>query len=407
MLNPSRPPGADRPLPCSIEPIEEVEGFRRLRPEWDGLLASSRSDCLFLTWEWLFTWWKHLGGRRRLSILALRSAGELIAIAPLALRPPDYGRLAPLRALEFLGTGSAGSDYLDLIVRAGQESIALPALADHLARGKVMLELAQIRTGGSLARDLAERIAGRGWSLTASGTSVCPYIDLEGLTWASYLAGLGPAHRANLQRRLRNLSRSSELLFTAAESDEERREFLGHLIDLHLLRRHELGGSDAFNTPGLLAFHEEFSALARQRGWLRLYLLRLDRKPAAALYGFQYGRTFSFYQSGFDPSYRKQSVGLVAMALTIRKALEAGAAEFDFLHGDETYKSLWARERREIGRLEGYPPHARGALQRTVNQIGRDARRLARRALPRVLAGRIAAALNRNPGETNTCCDVS
>jgi CelD/BcsL family acetyltransferase involved in cellulose biosynthesis len=407
MLNPSRPTSAARPLPCSIEPIEEVEGFRRLRPEWDDLLASSRSDSLFLTWEWLFTWWKHLGGRRRLSILAVRSAGELIAIAPLALRPPDHGRLMPFRALEFLGTGSAGSDYLDLIVRAGQEPLALPVLADHLARRKVMLELAQIRTEGSLARDLAERIEGRGWRLSASGTAVCPYIDLEGRTWVSYLAGLGPAHRANLQRRLRNLERSSDLLFSEAESEEERREFLGHLIGLHHLRRQELGGSNAFNTPGLLAFHEEFSALARQRGWLRLYLLRLDRKPAAALYGFRYGPTFSFYQSGFDPAYRKQSVGLVAMGLTIRKALEAGAAEFDLLHGDETYKSLWARERREIGRLEAYPPHARGALQRTVNQFGRGARRLARRAMPRVLADRIAAALNRSSGETRTCYDAS
>ena len=226
MLNPSPPAGAARPLPCSIEQIEDVEGFRRLRPEWDGLLASSRSDCLFLTWEWLFTWWKHLGGRRRLSILAVRSAGELIAIAPLALRPPDYGRLAPFRSLEFLGTGSAGSDYLDLIVRAGREHLALPALADHLTKGTVMLDLAQIRTGFSRALEVAERIEGRGWGLSATRTSVCPYIDLSGQSWDSYLASLGPAHRANLQRRLRNLARSFDLEFSEAESEAERREFL-------------------------------------------------------------------------------------------------------------------------------------------------------------------------------------
>jgi len=407
MLNSSTTLMTGRPLPCSIELIEAVEGFRRLRAEWNELLSSSSSDSLFLTWEWMFTWWKHLGGRRRLSILALRSAGELIAIAPLALRPPDYGRLAPFRSLEFLGIGSVGSDYLDLIVRAGREHLALPALAEYLARGKVMLEMAQIRTGFSQALDCAERIKGHGWGLSASRTSVCPYIDLSGQSWDSYLAGLGPAHRANLQRRLRNLARSSEPQFSEAESETERREFLGHLIDLHNLRRSELGGSEAFHTPGLLAFHEEFSALALQRGWLRLYLLRLDRKPAAALYGFRYGRTFYFYQSGFDPAYRKQSVGLVAMGLTIRKALEEGALEFDLLHGDEGYKSLWARQRREIGRLEAYPPRVRGALQRTVNDIGRGARRLARRAMPRPLADRIVATLGSGPGETGTCLENS
>jgi len=406
-LTPSVTTVAARPLPCAIETIVEVEGFRRLRREWNELLSTSPSASLFLTWEWMFTWWKHLGGRRRLSILVVRCAGELIAIAPLALRPPDYGRLAPFSSLEFLGTGFVGSDYLDLIVRAGREHVALPALADHLAQCKVMLKMAQIRTGISLALDLSERLAGSGWGLSASTTAVCPYIDLSGLTWATYLAGLGPAHRANLQRRLRNLTRSSELLFTEAENEEERREFLGHLIGLHNLRRQELGGSEAFHTPGLLAFHEEFSALALRRGWLRLCLLRLDRKPVAALYGFRYGRTFYFYQSGFDPAFRKQSVGLVAMGLTIRKALEEGAGEFDLLHGDEGYKSLWARQRREIGRLEAYPPRTRGAIQRTWNDFGRGARRLARRAIPRILADRIAAALNSRYGETRTCSEIS
>jgi len=407
LLSTATSPGTRQPLACAIETIAEAEGFRRLRPEWDELLSTSSSDSLFLTWDWMYTWWKHLGGGRRLSILAVRSAGELIAVAPLALRRPDYVRLTPFSSLEFLGTGFAGSDYLDLIVRAGREQHALAALADHLARGKVMLDMARVRKGPSLASDLAARMGGQDWGLSEATTGVCPYIDLAGQTWVSYLAGLGPAHRANLNRRLRNLARSGDWLFAEAGSDEERREFFDQLIHLHTLRRRELGGSEAFHTPGLLAFHEEFSALARAHGWLRLYLLRLDGRPVAAFYGFRYGPTFYFYQSGFDPAYAKQSVGLVAMGLTIRKALEEGAAEFDLLHGDEKYKSLWARQHREIGRLEIYPPRARGTFQRNVNEFGRGARRLARRAIPRALADRIAAVLNGGSGETGACFEIS
>jgi CelD/BcsL family acetyltransferase involved in cellulose biosynthesis len=309
------------------------------------------------------------------------------------LRPPDYGRLALYSALEVLGTGVVGPDYLDLIVRSGREQEALPALADHLARGNLMLSLAQIRSRSSLALDLAGRIRGKGWAVSEATTAVCPYIDLAGLTWESYQAGLGPAHRANLHRRLRNLNRGSELHFAAARSEEERRDFLARLIVLHTLRRREMGGSKTFHSPGLLAFHEEFTSLALQRGWLRLFLLHLDERPVAALYGLRHGRTFYFYQSGFDPAYARQSVGLVAMGLTIRQALEEGAAEFDLLHGDEKYKSLWTRQHREIGRLEVYPPRVRGAIQKRAIEFGRGARRLARRAMPRVLADRIAAAL--------------
>jgi CelD/BcsL family acetyltransferase involved in cellulose biosynthesis len=386
-------PLASRPLPCTIDLIEEAEGFARLRFEWDGLLSSSPSDSVFLTWEWMFTWWKHLGGRRRLSIVTVRSEGELIAIAPLVIRPPDYGRLAPFSALEFLGTGIVGSDYLDLIIRSGREQDALTALAGHVARGKIMLALAQVRKGSSLALDLAGRVEGHGWGLAEATTAVCPYIDLAGRTWATYLAGIGSAHRANLNRRMRNLARGSKLHFAEARSEEDRRDFLARLIELHNLRRREMGGSETFQSPALLAFHEEFTTLALRRGWLRLFLLHLDERPVAALYGLRYGRTFYFYQSGFDPAYAKQSVGLVVMGLSIRKALEEGAAEFDLLHGDEGYKSLWTRQHREIGRLEVYPPRARGAIQRGMIDFGRGARRLARRAMPRVLADRIAAAL--------------
>jgi hypothetical protein len=74
----------------------------------------------------------------------------------------------------------------------------------------------------------------------------------------------------------------------------------------------------------LTAFHREFSQIALKRGWLRLYLLRLDGKPASFLYGFHYGRKFYFYQSSFDAAYAKHSPGLIMMGLAIRSAIEEG-----------------------------------------------------------------------------------
>src|SRR5262249_15296571 len=108
-----------------LETVVDPERFRRLRPEWNALLASSDAHTVFLTWEWLYTWWSRLGGRRRLAILALWSGRDLAAIAPLALRPPQPGRLQFLWRREFLGSGSVGSDYLDLIVRRGDEARAV------------------------------------------------------------------------------------------------------------------------------------------------------------------------------------------------------------------------------------------------------------------------------------------
>jgi CelD/BcsL family acetyltransferase involved in cellulose biosynthesis len=104
----------------------------------------------------------------------------------------------------------------------------------------------------------------------------------------------------------------------------------------------------------------------------------------AGLYGFQYRATFYFMQAGFDPAYRKQSVGLLAMGLAIKNAIDDGMDECDMLRGDEAYKFHWARERRELGRLELYPPRLSALLYKRVQSMGRAGKTAVLRALPMV-----------------------
>ena len=87
-----------------FERIESAKEFYELREEWNALLQSSASNCVFLTHEWMSTWWKHLRETRQLSIVTARESGRLIGIMPLALRPPQYARMMP-RLLEFLAKG--------------------------------------------------------------------------------------------------------------------------------------------------------------------------------------------------------------------------------------------------------------------------------------------------------------
>lgn len=367
----------------TIETITEIEEFARLRGEWDQLLEHSDADCMFLTWPWLFAWWKHLSEGRRLSLITVRRGSELVAIAPLAVSPPALERLVPFRSLQFLGTGSVGSDYLDIIVRRGREEEALEALALDLGARGHSLELRQVARGSSMAATLARRLARHGWQHIEQQTDVCPFGRLEG-TWSDYLASLELQQRHNFNRRFRKLNREFTMRFERAESEAERRRALGILFDVHERRWRERGGSTAFYTPALLAFHEEWSRLAFERGWLRLFVVTLNDTPVAATYGVRYRGTFSFYQTGFDPRYAQYGVGQVTLGLAIQRAIEEGATEFDLLHGDERYKFDWTRQVRELGRIELYPPTVTGQLQRRLSGFGRTVRHTARQALDRV-----------------------
>jgi CelD/BcsL family acetyltransferase involved in cellulose biosynthesis len=375
-----------------MEIISSEKRFEEIRDEWMDLLAHSSSDCIFLTWEWLYTWWKHFGGGRKLHVLAIRSGMDLIAIAPLASPSTKLIRLARVRALEFLGTGSVGSDYLDIIARRGNEDEAMDILADYLLREKFVLDLKQLVKNRSLVLQLAARLQQQHWSRLEICTNICPFIDLAGHTWKSFQAGLGPKHRYNFHRRLKNLHRDFDTRFECVVSEDQRSAALSTLVALHNKRMQERGGSDGLHSTELVGFHEELTRLALGQGWLRLFVLALNGERAAALYGFMYAKKFYFYQSGFDPQYSPHSVGLVTMGLAIEAAIEGGAHEFDLLHGNERYKSLWAKEQRDLVRMELYPPTPRVWMYTKAIGLNRLARRAVRTSLTMLRAPAWSAA---------------
>jgi hypothetical protein len=288
----------------------------------------------------------------------------------------------PCRARQFLGGGSVGSDYLDVIVKAGWEDEALGALTAQLAQEGVMVDLAQLNRRSAAATSLAERLERLGWHVSAQPGDVCPFIELGGHTWASFLQSLGGRHRYNVKHRLDKLVKQRAMRFHLVQSEDSRREALATLVMLHRKRWSTRGGSTALAAPSLVGFHEAFSRLALERGWLRLFVMYLGDEAVAALYGFRYRGTFYFYQTGFDPAHGRDGVGQATVGLTIQHAIEEGCTEYDMLHGDESYKFDWAGKVRELERLQLYPGSARGWACRQLVGLDRAARKGARRLLP-------------------------
>ena len=339
-----------------ITVITDVRAFHDLREEWNNLLDASPSWNPFLTWEWMWAWWTHLREGAALEIITVRDGGELIAIAPLMTVRRG---LSPAR-LEFIGIGAAGADYVDLIIKKGHEQTALGAMSHHLEHQRHSLHLDHLPPN-----PLAAALTLTDWAAIEGTPDVCPYIDLSAQTWESYLASLGSSHRANFRRRLRSLESEFAVSFTPVTAHTERRRVTEALFLFHDQRWTDCGGSTAFSTTPLRAFHQDLTRAALECGWLRMYTLSLDDTLAAAMYGFARDGKFYFYQHGFDVAYSRYSVGLVLMGLTIRAAVDEQMREFDMLYGHEPYKKLWASRQRPLGRLMLFPPRLAGRwLQR-------------------------------------------
>src|SRR5690242_7838695 len=99
--------------------IQSEEGLRELKGSWSELLRHCASDTVFLTWEWLTSWWSAYGIPGELRILAAFDEGDVLrGLAPLRCGTLQrYHQSAP--ALTLMGDGSNDSDYLDFIVASG------------------------------------------------------------------------------------------------------------------------------------------------------------------------------------------------------------------------------------------------------------------------------------------------
>jgi CelD/BcsL family acetyltransferase involved in cellulose biosynthesis len=357
--------------------ISDAARFAEMRREWNELLAASSCDCIFLTWEWMHTWWAHRAGDRELRIVTVHDDNLLIAIAPLALRPPRLRRLIPFRVLEFLASDEVGSDYLGFIIRRGHEQDALEGIAGALTSSGVMLELMRVNKTSLSMMSTAIYLAGLGWKSAAVVTNRCPYINLAGLDADAYWSSVHSHHRLDVERKRRKLHRNCEVQLQVAKSEAERRSAMEIFVNVHLTRWSGRGGSTALNSRQLVNFHNAFSRISLDRGWLRMYTLVVDGTAAALLYVFRYRGVHYYYQAALSGGFRRYSVGNLITKLAIDDAIESRAIEFDFLHDDEEYKYLWANQERELIRLELYPPKAASTMYLPVMRARQVVKRLA------------------------------
>jgi CelD/BcsL family acetyltransferase involved in cellulose biosynthesis len=359
--------------PYVVEELTRPERFEALRPEWDALVA--RSDgSLFQTWEWQWSWWRHFG-RGQLCLLTARREGALVGVAPLML-----GRYlgVPLRRLQFIGT--LGTDYLDLVLAREEAAALAPRFLEEIVARRDrwdLVDLQQLRPCSLLA---TATVLPPCHTLRVPQER-CPYVTLPE-TWDEFTGSLGKSLRKNIgyYRRLMEREHAFEIETVAnGRLPEAMEEFFA----LHQARwrRRRLPG--AFAGRRTRRFHHEVAARCLERGWLRLHRLRLDGRTGAVLYCFNHQGKGYYYQGGFEPTLARYSPGTVLTAHAIEDAIRLGAAEFDFLRGDEPYKYAWKAADRENVRLliwrSAFPSRLAPWINRLERQVEHGARALARR----------------------------
>jgi CelD/BcsL family acetyltransferase involved in cellulose biosynthesis len=310
-----------RPEPDAAEPliIETIQSLDAARDAWSSLAEAGRN--VFSTWEWASIWWGQRGHNRPLLLYACRDARDRLA----AILPLYLASARPVRFARFLGHGPA--DELGPVCAPPDRPAAARALVEAAAWARLGVLFAELLPGQHpWSAELGGKVARR---------EASPTLSLNG--WETYLAGRSANFRQQVRARERRLARDHALAFRLADDPSRLDDDLGLLFHLHAAR---WGPRSPFLR--WRQFHTEFARVALERGWLRLWFLELDGRPAAAWYGFRFARVESYYQAGRDLARSDASVGSVLLAHTIREAAGDGVREYRFLRGGEPFKSRFA-----------------------------------------------------------------
>lgn len=326
----------------NIVEVNTFDELLELRYIWNRLLARSRDNNIFLTWEYLSTWWRHFGSGKELRTLVIEDSNEIIAIAPLRSSRYGFASVFSYNVIEpmgYRGLMPEGGDYTGLILGEREAEclqLFLMYLVEHDGWDFIYMHDVQ---EVSRFPDLLQKITTAKFEIEKG--SICPYMPLPSSTDILF-KGFSKKFRNNLRRCMRNLEKDYGKVqvkkYDEFDSVEETMKTLFKLNQKRWGSRSTLG---TFKTQDIRDFYIDVANIFDYTGWLALCFLMVKDEPVAALYCFEYDQKMLAAIIGFDPDYSRYSVGNLLFLKVIEECMEKGLKEFDFMKGDEPYKFGW------------------------------------------------------------------
>lgn len=366
----------------SIRIVSESAALDCWTSDWRRLLERSEGASPMLGPDWLCSWWRVFGDSdgRRLRIGLIFDEKRLIGLAPLLCRRHWYRSLIPFRRLELLGTGENDrdeicSDYIGVLAERGSEALVAETLVRGLLNGAFggwdELVLTSMNGEAALPQLLQERLSSSALSTTLAVTNQSPYVPLP-RSFDDYLKALPSQRRYLVRRSLRDFEQwaGSRACLHSVTRESELEQGFAILERLHAERWAANDKSGAFASQRFRAFHAAVMPRLFAAGSLDLSWISVDDEPIAALYNVVHDGKVYFYQSGRKPSLpRGIRPGIVMHAHAIRRAIEAGRREYDFLAGQSRYKLDLALANRPLVELRAVRASLVEAMRR-VAELG-------------------------------------
>ena len=319
--------------------IDTFEKWKEILVAWNDLLMQSRSNTLFLRWEWLYTWAEcFLQTDQKLFILAVYGKGNenLIGLAPFYLHLEGKGCFS-LRQIRFLGSPQMASEYLDVFARKGKEKeVALQIYRFIYGEASKLWDnalLEDIPADSLFLLHFLESLKEEGKYIEMHEGAFCPTVILKP-SWADLLVELSSNRREQFRRHYRRLQKHGKLSHSTLDQGKNALSRFNALYSSWWGKNQD----DQF-----YAHLEKFIDISHSESLLQLDFLSIDKRDVAGLLHFRDNGNLMMYLMAVDKEFDPRiSIGNVLVGLCLEKAVCEGFNKYDFLRGSESYKFHWA-----------------------------------------------------------------
>jgi CelD/BcsL family acetyltransferase involved in cellulose biosynthesis len=337
-----------------IECITNIDEAWQIATPWRDLVP----DEPLLSPEWLLTWWKHFGSAQPLRIYhCLDESGKTVGIAPFSICN-QFGH----QSMQLLGGGHVCTDYTRFPANPEHTLAVHVAIADHIQgvlaenpshQSSELLIDAVCRDADAtdLMKDAFESF---GFQVVLSGIENSYQLWLPS-NWSEYMKSLGSSTKRKAKKLLARID-SNECRFYQCSDPSTVSASIDTLKQLHQMRRQTLGQAGSYSDPRFEPFLREAVDLLARRHSVRVQWCEVNGKAVAMHLLLQGTETLYMYQSGIDPSLMDLEPGHSLTIAAIRQAIEENFSAYDFLRGDEKYKSYWGGEAIPLATMRCRPP---------------------------------------------------
>lgn len=350
-------------MPNQLTLLTSMDQLLNCRQAWNSLAG----DHPFLNWEWMVSWWETYSENHKLRILVAKdSDNQWHGIAPFFIERKKFGA----SHLRLISSGKACADYSGIYADPQNRDWFVQQVTKWLSgehRELKFEDRVDLIDFEGITKDthtmglLNSELIARGYKPHLVPMENCWEASLSH-TWQVFNAKLSKSFRRKSKKAVQRLS-DPKTQVRIIQSETGFEDAWADFVDLHQRRRAMLGQPGCFAEEPFEQFLKKATWRLFERKAAALIMIDVDDTPfAAGLLLLNHSHAY-MYQSGVDSNRIAMEPGHALNTAMIQFAIDSGKTHFDFLRGDEPYKSRWNTTAKPLFRAR-YVPNKLGSQLR-------------------------------------------